>query len=209
MSELSFTPEGHIYRLGDRVLVSVTQVLEDWQKIDFGAFAVYYNARTGMKIPADIWEAAQDRGTAVHDMLYLCLTGEGVDREGLSPVLVPYLDQIELFILRYKPKVLLAEYMGFDEKLGYAGRLDAVVQCAGIKRVVLFDCKSGMRGQVGPQTSAYEPLARRKLNYKGMMDRYVLDVKPKGFWFEPCGLAQDFEYFKYRLWSYKYERGNK
>ncbi len=203
--DFTFTEEGHIYRLDGRVLPSVTQVLGDWQRIDFGSFAVYYNSRTGMRVPAEIWEAAQDRGNAVHAMLFLCLTCRGVNRRALDVDLPPYLEQIERFIDRYRPKILLAEHTGYHKQLGYAGRLDFVAECHFIKRPVLADCKSGMRGQVGPQTSAYEPMAREELKYKGLVDRYVLDVKPDGYSFEPCGQPDDFNYFRYRLWAYQYE----
>jgi len=205
MSGFVFQDEDHTYWLDGRKLPGVTSILDDWRKLEFGSFAVYYNARTGTKVPAEAWEAAQDRGTAVHEMLFLCLTGQGVDREALDPSLVPYLDHIERFMERYQPRVLLAEHKAYHKQLFYAGRLDAVIETHLIKRPVLFDAKSGMRGQVGPQTSGYEPLAREKLKYKGIMERYVLDIKPDGYHFESCGSAADFQYFKYRLWAYQYE----
>ena len=98
MADFSFTEEGHRYALDGRILPGVTSVLDDWRKIDFGSFAIYYNARTGDRVPAEQWEAAQDRGTAVHEMLFLCLSGQGVNREALHPELPPYLDGIEKFI---------------------------------------------------------------------------------------------------------------
>jgi len=202
----SFREDDHSYWLDGRRLPGVTSILDDWHKIDCGSVSFYYNPRTETRVPADKWEAAQDRGTAVHEMLFLCLNGQGVNRSVLHPDLLPYLEQIERFIDRYKPRVLLAEHKGYHPQLLYAGRLDFVIETPLCKRLILADAKSGMRGQVGPQTSAYEPLARQGLKFKGIMERYCLDLKPDNYDFQPCGQATDFQYFRYRLWAYNYER---
>ncbi len=208
MPDVAFTfdSEKHVYRLNGRVLPSVTKILEEWYRIDLGRFAFYFCPRTGQRIDATVWEAAQDRGTAVHRMLELCLTGQGVDRAALDPFLAPYLNQIEAWIDRYKPRVILAEKPLFHPEMMYAGTPDIFCECKGIKRPVLADGKSGQRGNVGAQTAGYEPLVRKETGFKGLIDRYVLDLKPEGYWFEPCGTAEDFTYFKMRLWAHNYER---
>ena len=201
----TFDPTEHRYTIDGRRLPSVTEVLSQWLKVDAG-WSFYLNTITGQKIDAGIFEAAGDRGTAVHTILQLCVTGQGVDREALDPSLVPYLDSIEAWVERYKPKVILCEVPLHHEKLMYAGTPDLFCECKGIKHPVLLDGKSGMRGQVGPQTSAYEPLVRGETGFKGLMGRYVLDIKPDGYKFEPCRSVTDFAYFKTRLWLYQYER---
>ncbi len=206
MADFTFREEDHTYWLDGQRLPSVTQVLNEWFKISFGSFAVYYNPRSGQKIDAGIWEAAQDRGTAVHKMLEYCLTGVGVDRAELDPGLVGYLDQIEAWIDRYQPRVILAEKQLFNHELLYAGTPDIFCECKGIKHPVLADGKSGQRGMLGAQTAGYEPMVRKETGYKGLIDRYCLDLKSEGYHFEPCGSADDWPYFKMRLWAHKYER---
>ena len=206
-SNFTFTEDGHRYTLDGRVLPSVSKILEEWVKVDLGSFAVYVNIRTGQHIPAEIWEAAQDRGTAVHAVFFLCLTGQGVDESALDPDLFVYLRRIEKWIDIYKPRVILAETPLLHPSLLYAGRLDCFAECKGIKRPVLLDGKSGMRGPVGPQTAAYEALVRVETGFKGLIDRYVLDLSDKDS-FEPCGKPTDFTLFILRLNLYKMERRN-
>lgn len=197
-----FDADKHEYRLNSEVIPSVTQVLQQWVKTPY----YYVHTRTGQMIDAEIFEAAGDRGTAVHLILKYLVTAGGVSRDKLDPALIPYLDQLEQWMDRYKPEPILVEMPLYDPLLKYAGTPDIFCRCKGIKNAVLLDCKSGMRGMVGPQTSAYENLIRKETKYKKTIDRYVLDVKPEGYAFEPCGLPGDWAYFKCKLHCHNYER---
>lgn len=204
VTEFSFTPDTHTYTLDGVKLPSVTTVLNEWVKLE--QFGCYLNTRTGQTVPIDIFEAAGDRGNAVHLILKYLVTAGGVARGKLDAALVPYLDQLEAWKERFQPEPILVEKPLYEPILKYAGTPDIFCRCRGIKNAVLLDCKSGMRGLVGPQTSAYEPLVRKETKHKGMVDRYVLDVKPDGYAFEPCGNAGDWVYFKCKLATYNFER---
>ncbi len=203
MSDFRFDPDTHTYYLDNRVLPGVTTVLSEWYKVGH----VYYNILTGQTVPGNIWEAAQDRGNAVHDMLKLCLIGQGVDRAVLHPDLLPYLKPIEDFITDYQPGYTLVEKPLCDKRKMYAGKPDFYGMVKGVKNPVLFDAKSGMAGNVRAQTSAYENLARIETGRLGPIDRYWLSIKPEGYRFEKIGTPQDFKYFCMKLSIYKYERG--
>jgi len=204
---LDFTEEGHIYRVDGVIYPSVTQALSDWIYIDL-AGGWYVNVISGQKVPAHIWEAAQDRGTACHKILEYLLTGQGVDKSLLDMELLGHTTAIEKWMSDYSPEVILCEHRGFNEKEKYCGTLDFFVNCKKIKHPVLGDEKSGMEGKVGPQTSGYEPIARKETGYKGIINRYCLQTGPNGdYTFEPCGSSTDWQYFKMKLSIYKIERG--
>lgn len=202
-SDFRFDEETHKYYLGDKELPGVTTVLREWYKVG----NVYFSIYTGITIPVEVFEAAQDRGNAVHNMLELCLTGQGVDKTALHPDLLPYLKSIENFINDYQPEPELIEKPLHDAKLLYAGKLDFYGKVKGVRLKVLLDAKSGMAGQIGPQTSAYENLVRINTKYRGLIDRYLLSIKPEGYTFHKIGTARDFTYFLLKLKTYQYERG--
>ncbi len=139
-AELQFDAPSHTYRLGGRVLPSVTQVLEPLQFLD--------------GIPWAVLEAARKFGDHVHQAVHLWNV-ERLDEDALDPHLVPYLQGWKAFLLQTGGVVIHSELRVVNRKLGYAGTLDSAVRFPTLKKHVV-DVKSGIVPKtVGPQTAAY------------------------------------------------------
>jgi hypothetical protein len=203
---LVFDEDKHEYYDGPSRLPSVTQVLESWHRVEVGDRTCYFNHITKSVVPAYIFEAARDRGNAVHKILEYMLTGQGVDTSALDSSLHGYYRAICMWMDHYKPEPILIEKPLHDHKLRYAGKLDFYGKCKGIKNNVLADGKSGDEGPIGAQTAAYENLARRQTKYRGLIDRYALKIGDGFYTFTPCGSPTDFTYFRMRLSLYNLER---
>ena len=206
MRELILSLPEHVYTIDGRVLPSASQVLNQWVKVEFEGRFWYVNVVTGQKIKAEVFEAAGDRGTAVHDILRFEVAGPGVNTEKLHKDLHPYRDQILAWKEQYKPEPLICEEPMYHPHHWYAGTLDLFCNIPSLKHPVLLDAKSGARGLVELQTAAYEELIRENNRYTKVIDRYVLDLKPEGFKFEKIGTSGDKQMFFNKLNSYKYER---
>ena len=81
----TFDPATHTYRLGDEVLMSVTQALKLAGVIDYSM------------IPQDVLMKAAHRGTYVHTMIHYWLDGE-LDLDKVPGGLMGYLDAARRFI---------------------------------------------------------------------------------------------------------------
>jgi hypothetical protein len=136
---LTFDAPTHTYRVGERVLPSVTQILDPLQYLD--------------GIPWAVLEAARKFGDHVHQAVHLWNIGK-LDEPALDPHLAPYLLGWKRFIGEAQARVILSEHRMVHRRLGYAGTLDSVVRIAGRNHVC--DVKSGVLPKtVGMQTAAY------------------------------------------------------
>jgi hypothetical protein len=110
-AELVFEALTHTYRVGDEILISVTQALKAAGVIDYSM------------IPQDVLLVAAARGTAVHKMIHYWLDGE-LDMKTVPGPLMGYLDAARRFIddTRFEP--FRVECRRYHDALRYAGTWD-------------------------------------------------------------------------------------
>ena len=138
--KIEFDEARHEYRVGGRVVPSVTQVLGILN--DFGA------------VPADVLAAAAEFGTHVHHACALDNAGQ-LDEESLDPALAPYLAQWRRFLAESDAEVLGSEVRVYHPGQFYVGTLDALIRIRG--KVAVVDIKTGaVPRSVGAQLVAYE-----------------------------------------------------
>jgi hypothetical protein len=200
----------HIYRLGDRILPSTTQILGEYIKIELYGEVWWVHTPTGTAIAGHIMEQARQIGNAIHKIAFYIFTGQGIDTKSLHPVLVEPAKQIILWADKYKPEVILCEKPLASTKYGYAGMLDLFAKLKGYKRPCLIDLKSGMSFMVTPQVASYEHLIHEN-QYKGMIDKFVLRIPKDGSPYEFQELKEKtaFMFFLNKLYEHNYLRSRK
>lgn len=142
---LTFDEETHTYRLGDRVLPSVTQV-GDWMDAYAG-------------VSADVLAAAADRGRAVH---LACELDDDDELGAMPDSIIPYVDAWRRLKRETGAVIYAIEEPVADPVFGYAGRLDRVMAMPLLKRwkaadlaVVDLKATAAVPPSAGPQTAAY------------------------------------------------------
>lgn len=142
-ARLIFDEASHTYTLGDRVLPSVTSIMQDAGLCDFSAPWFTESVRT--------------RGQLVHAAIALDIEGD-LDDETLDPVLEGYVAGWRQFLIETGAAVEHSERRVCDPVLGFAGTLDSIVRMQdanGRTRRTLLDFKPATYPSVGPQTAAY------------------------------------------------------
>jgi len=194
MSDLIFDPESHIYRYGEKIVPSVTQVLEEVGISDFSM------------VPKNFMESAQKLGTDVHSLLELYDKNE-LDYDSISDQVAPYLPAWVNFLESSKSEIIEIELKVGCEKYGYAGTLDRVLKING--RLAILDIKTGMKSPGhGVQTSAYGNayFTDRRVKY----DRYTWYVDKSHTWkLVKNDNPNDLNVFLGALTVCKFKRSNK
>jgi len=143
---LTFDEATHTYRLGDRRLISVTQVL----------------AATGLADFSAPWftDAVKERGSVLHEAVRLDVTGE-LDETALDDELRGGVSGWRAFLADTQATIDYAEERLCDPELGLAGRLDYIVRIPERGRAVptLLDLKRALYPSAAIQTAAYADLA--------------------------------------------------
>lgn len=134
-----------------RTFYSVSQV----RKVAFDSYA---------GLPESVLEPARVRGTVLHRRMFFCLASQ----EGLCayPSIIPglegYCQSMDRWIEKRKPKRVKLETPSYNERYGYAGTPDALLNVYLGKgfckkwRTVLFDLKTGSPVSTDPmQLVAY------------------------------------------------------
>lgn len=163
MSELTLDEATHTYRLGDRVLPSVTQITATIAPL-FG-------------IPRDVLEAKADLGTAVHRATQFYDEGD-LDADSLPELVSPYLRAYAKFLNESEARWTHIEHRVCHHGAGYAGTLDRVGYLRGAKGgLSLVDLKATYRIApiYGVQTALYAHALDGKVRY-----RFALQLKPDG-----------------------------
>jgi hypothetical protein len=166
-ARLDFDEQAHAYRIGDRALPSVTQVL----------------ASAGIANFTNPWftEAVRDRGTYVHAAIMLDHEGD-LDETSLDPQLVPYLTGWRKFREDTRCHIEHWEKRVCDPDLGYAGTLDGIItrQVGQRERRELVDVKCGYYASCGPQTSAYRRCAFHLYDRPVVIHRAIVELPGDG-----------------------------
>lgn len=206
---LNFDPGNHIYKLGDRVVPSVTQVIGEWVEAPY----YYINTFTGAVVKKEVFEAGGDHGTAIHKACRLILKyGHGIlDWEALDISLLHQLEQFKKWLEDFFPEIVFIEEPMYSKKFGYAGTPDIIAEMrakrtVSAKRIpAVIDIKTGAFDMAGPQISGYEQLYKETFKYRGTVLRYVLHLPKTGpYKFIPMTNKADWDFFRSRLFQYQY-----
>lgn len=166
---LTFEPEGHVYKLGTRVVPSVTQILGP------------LSAREYRFVDKSTMEAAAALGTAVHKMIELDVADD-LDVASLSEPLLPYFAAWRNFRNLSGFECCMSEQRVHSAKYGYAGTLDLAGELN--NRPTIIDAKrtAQVPRTAGPQTSAYRQALSEAGSEYANADRYALHLRVDGSW---------------------------
>jgi len=204
---LTFDENSHQYAVDGNPIPSVTQVINEWNKVKISRSWWYVSSFTGAAIPGDIFDAAGDWGKAVHRMIEFWLNDD-LDEESLNPALTDTLNQFQNWMDEYRPEVVSHEKRLFSKKYWYAGTYDLACHLKekNAGRVAIIDFKTGAYDMAGPQLSGYAQLYKEAEKYRGRTDRYVLHLPKKGgpYKFVKMDNPHDFDFFLCRLRQWQY-----
>jgi hypothetical protein len=209
---LNFDPKEHIYTVDGRVVPSVTQVLNEWQKIKLSGMEYYVNTWDGTIIPAEIFENAGAIGKAVHKGARILVNGGKLNWEKLPEPLIHPLREFQRWMEEHEAVPVLSESPMYCEEFDYAGTLDLVCHVKDREDPVLIDYKTSENvTTVGPQTAAYLNMFLENHAKPLVDDRYVLILpkkEGKEYLFEPLdSFVADWEYFESCLYKHKWRTG--
>jgi hypothetical protein len=144
---LTFEPASHVYRLDGHIIPNVTRVLEPLAEL--------------WRVPRDVLEAAQIRGTRVHKVCEL-EDRRTLDESSVNALLAPYLFAWRCFKAEhgFEPDLIETRVVNYVRR--YAGTLDRTGTITFGRRrcYVLLDIKSGILSEIaGLQTAAYAAAA--------------------------------------------------
>lgn len=205
---LTFDEKTHTYCWSGKKKFSVTQILNEFVKVQrFGDY-FYLNRITGTVIASDVFEAAQDFGTGLHKAVQLEIAGT-LDWEAMHKSFKYAMDRFLIWKAKNKPIYVAVEQKYFSKRHDFAGTPDIICMINGI--VYIIDVKSGEFGMAGPQLAAYEVLYREATNYKGVIRKYVLKLPKKegDYKFIPMTNKLDWAFFQAKNLEHRYLRGLK
>lgn len=190
MAEIAFDEARHEYRVGGRIVPSVTQVLSILS--DFSA------------VPAEVLARAAEFGSHVHQAVHLSNEGT-LDEVTLDPALAPYLSAWRDFLIDTGAKVLASEVRVYHPGHHYAGTLDTIVELRG--KAVLIDVKTGQVPRtVGPQLAAYEEAYHaNEDNPHALRRRLCVQLTGDGYRIHECKNASDWSVFQscLNVWRFR------
>lgn len=198
MSLLTFDEATHTYRVGGRVVPSVTQLLDKLH--DFSG------------IPVEILDAAKERGTYVHRMC------EMLDLDELDVPLVPehyqgYLKAWQDFTAEYGPVWEGIEYQSHSRLFGYAGTMDRKGTLprkfpASLRWVVDIKSSADSHPVWGMQTAAYRQILAEEDAGYALARRATVQLRADGrfkflTWDEPTDWPAFQSLITLSNWSHK------
>lgn len=197
-----FEPIEHRYFIepSGEELPGVTRALEECGLTDFSM------------VPRHILEAAQERGTQVHNALHYLDDGE-LDRATLTDEMAGYVDAYERFKREMRFEPLLVEKFVHNLAYRWAGRLDRVGLLEtkhGGGDLVVVDFKSGM---VVPghrcQLAAYTSALPEPKKYRRMTLELDSDGTYKAHEYDPQSYGNDLNTFHaaVAIWHWKHDHG--
>ena len=193
---LTFDPEKHEYRVGGKVLPSVTEILRSAGLVDFS------------RVPPETLRMAQERGTAVHAACHLYDSGT-LDYASLDAVIWPYLEAWDKFIRQADVAIHMTEHP-VHSKHGYAGTFDRLAMVAGKPSILDIKTSEIISQATGVQTSAYLRAAE-ECNCLGMpakkYQRFAVHLYDNGkYELEPYTSGQDWPVFLACLQIHHFKR---
>lgn len=170
---LEFEPIEHIYRVDGKRIDSVTDIVS------------VYGADVDERVE-EAMERAADRGTTLHSVLEMALTGEDYDGE-YPAVYADYVTSIELFLASHTIEPIAIEQPIYSERLDVAGTPDLLAYIDGVLtladwKFVSSICKPKVRAQLTGYCQVF--------NDNGVFPEQLLAVqfmrdKPREYLVEP------------------------
>lgn len=137
---LTFDESTHTYRVGGKVVPSVTQILRpiiDFSGIDPAVLAAKADLGTRVHAACEFWDQ------------------DDLDESSVEDDVAPRLQAWQRFVRESDARVLYAERRVYEPMLGYAGTLDAVIEMGGRRVIVDRKTSDDVPASAGPQTAAY------------------------------------------------------
>jgi len=138
--EFTFDELTHTYKIKDRAVPSVTQVIK-------GLFGQYQRKDA---------QWFMERGSAVHLAIHLMVTGK-LDWDTVDPQITGYLNAFQNFLVETKYQPFMSEIRMYDKKLMFAGTADMVL-LDDHDELVLADFKSTITPVADLQLGGYSYL---------------------------------------------------
>jgi len=180
MAEVHFNEEKHEYRIGSKVVPSVTQIISH-----------YLNPYAG--VPRELMEAGAAFGRAVHSMCALYLWGD-LDEDTLDVQLVPYLNGFKRFYYDHLRDACITgvEVPLYNQRLRFAGTPDIT------KMGAVYDIKTRPYNKTTDpiQLAAYEKLSEGST---ASLDHFVIEIVPDGYKPTRCNDRQAWPTFRAML----------
>lgn len=181
-----FDEEKHRYTTeGGVVLPSVTRILHP-------VTLSFYEG-----VDPETLRLKAELGHAVHSCIEF-LIDDDLDESSIDLSWQPYIDAWKYWRSVYQPKFLHTEL-----RLGcelFCGTVDCICEINGETFVIDWKTTDKLLKTVGPQTAAYELLARDFDKRKSMLNRAALQLKPNGqFVFERFTDINDYAIFEHLL----------
>lgn len=181
-----FDEEKHRYTTeGGVVLPSVTRILHP-------VTLSFYEG-----VDPETLRLKAELGHAVHSCIEF-LIDDDLDESSIDLSWQPYIDAWKYWRSVYQPKFLHTEL-----RLGcelFCGTVDCICEINGEIFVIDWKTTDKLLKTVGPQTAAYELLARDFEKRKSMLNRAALQLKPNGqFVFERFTDINDYAIFEHLL----------
>jgi len=170
---LEFDEASHTYRVGGRVLPSVTQILRPIGP-DLAS------------IPPAVLERKRMLGTAAHLACELDDCGE-LDDSATDPDVMGYVRAWRLFVEQLEVTVLLTEHRAHSISLGYAGTIDRLAimptpEAPGGRAPWVLDLKTAAEPHpsYGVQLAGYDLLLRDAGKVAAPLRRGTVHLRPDG-----------------------------
>lgn len=205
---LTFDEATHIYKCDGHVLPSVTQILREWVSVPFRK--IYVNTQSGVAVDTQIFEDAQEFGTAIHRAAAFILSGQGLQWNMLDSALIPPLRQLEVWVDDFKIKPVHIETPMYSDKHQFAGTPDIIGELRGFKHLCIVDIKTGRNNPtVGAQTAGYEIIFREQDKYRKPITRHELILPRDGapYSFRQATGINDGTYFMAKLFQWQFRGG--
>jgi len=159
MTEIVFDEFSHTYYVDGQRKDSVTQCLGEYLKVEISGAVFYVHTLSGAVISKDIFEAAQDFGTALHKAVHLLLKGN-LDISAIHPDLLGSVLAVQDWLFNNVAEWMLAEQRFYSRRYDFCGCLDIYGRLKKYPRGRdLLDIKTGLSWDMAdPQTAAYQQL---------------------------------------------------
>ena len=195
---LTFDPGKHEYRVGGKVLPSVTEIIRSAGLVDFS------------KVPPETLRMAQERGKAVHAACHLYDHGT-LDYASLDPVIWPYLEAWDKFVRQADVTIHMTEHSVHSTRHGYAGTFDRLALIAGKPAMIDIKTSEIISQATGVQIIAYVNAAEESGCGLGLpakkYKRFAVHLYDNGkYELEPYTSEQDWPVFLAALQIFHFKR---
>lgn len=180
---ISFDPTTHTYEVGGIVYPSVTKILS----------TAGLSPDFSMILPS-VLESKRQLGIDVHEQTQLVDMGAEPSNDGYVQAYTRFKTETD-----FQPVEI--ELPVYSKTYGYAGTIDRVGELKG--KLSILDIKTTQAldmPYMGPQTAGYEIAYKEWTEYKKIMPRYILQLKPDGTYkLVQCKKKEDTNIFLYAL----------